>query len=35
VRYTLREALAICKALVDVHLTHPLPTFLGPYEGIE
>lgn len=34
-RYTLREALATTKALVDVHLTRPLPTFLGPYEGIE
>ena len=35
VRYTVREALAICKALVDLHITHPLPTFLGPYEGIQ
>lgn len=35
VRYTVREALAICKALVDLHITHPLPTFLGPYEGIK
>ncbi|PDW05076.1 SanA/YdcF family protein [Candidatus Viridilinea mediisalina] len=35
VRYTLREALATVKALVDVHLTRPRPTFLGPYEGIE
>lgn len=35
VRYTVREALAICKALLEVHVTHPLPTFLGPYEGIE
>lgn len=34
-RYTLREALATAKALVDVHLTRPLPTFLGSYEGIE
>jgi vancomycin permeability regulator SanA len=35
VRYTVREALAIGKALVDLHITHPLPTFLGPYEGIQ
>lgn len=34
-RYTLREILATFKALWDVHITHPLPTFLGPYEGIE
>lgn len=34
VRYTLREVLAICKALVDVHITRPLPTFLGAFEGI-
>ncbi len=35
VRYTMREALAIVKALVDLHVTHPLPTFLGRYEGID
>lgn len=34
-RYTVREALATAKALLDVHLTRPLPTFLGPYEGVE
>jgi vancomycin permeability regulator SanA len=33
--YTAREVLATLKALVDVHLTRPLPTFLGPFEGIE
>lgn len=33
-RYTAREALATTKALLDVHLTRPLPTFLGPFEGI-
>lgn len=33
-RYSAREALASAKALVDVHLTRPLPTFLGPFEGI-
>ena len=35
VQYTAREALATAKALVDVHVTRPLPTFLGPFEGIE
>jgi vancomycin permeability regulator SanA len=34
-RYTAREALATAKALVDLHLTHPPPTFLGPFEGIQ
>lgn len=34
-RYTVREALATTKALVELHLTRPLPTFLGPYEGME
>jgi vancomycin permeability regulator SanA len=33
-RYTAREVLATLNALVQVHLTHPLPTFLGPFEGI-
>jgi len=33
-RYTAREMLATLNALVQVHLTHPLPTFLGPFEGI-
>ncbi len=33
--YTLREALAILKALWDVHMARPLPTFLGPFEGID
>lgn len=32
--YTLREFLATLKALWQLHITHPLPTFLGPYEGI-
>jgi vancomycin permeability regulator SanA len=31
--YTAREVPAILKALWDVHIAHPLPTFLGPYEG--
>lgn len=30
VQYTLRESLATLKALWEVHVTHPLPTFLGP-----
>ncbi|NCC35710.1 MAG: hypothetical protein EOM24_27415 [Chloroflexia bacterium] len=34
-QYTVREALATVKALLDVHVTRPGPTFLGPYEGIE
>jgi vancomycin permeability regulator SanA len=34
VPYMVREALASIKALWEVHLTRPLPTFLGPYEGI-
>lgn len=34
-RYSAREALATAKALADVHLTRPLPTFLGPFEGLE
>ncbi len=34
-RYTAREALATLNALVEVHLTRPLPTFLGPFEGLE
>ncbi len=31
--YTTREALAILKALWELHITRPLPTVLGPYEG--
>ncbi len=31
--YTTREGLAILKALWELHITRPLPTFLGPYEG--
>ena len=33
-RYTIRESLAILYSLLEVHITHPLPTFLGPYEGL-
>lgn len=34
VRYTLRESLATLKAIWELHVTRPLPTFLGPFEGI-
>ncbi|NJM07952.1 DUF218 domain-containing protein [Candidatus Gracilibacteria bacterium] len=34
-RYSLREAVATVVALWQVHITRPLPTFLGPFEGIE
>jgi vancomycin permeability regulator SanA len=34
-RLTAREVLATVKALWDVHLRQPLPTFLGKYEGME
>lgn len=33
-RYAAREALATLKALWDVHVTRPPPTFLGTFEGI-
>jgi vancomycin permeability regulator SanA len=32
--YSARESLAILKALWQIHITRPLPTFLGPFEGI-
>lgn len=34
-RHVVRETLATTKALLDLHLWHPLPTFLGDYEGME
>lgn len=34
IRYSIREFLATLKALWQVHITQPLPTFLGPFEGI-
>ena len=34
-RYSLRETLATLKALWDVHVLRPFPTFLGPFEGIK
>lgn len=33
-RYAAREALATLNALLQVHVTHPRPTFLGAYEGM-
>jgi vancomycin permeability regulator SanA len=33
-RHQWREWLATLNALVQVHITHPRPTFLGPFEGI-
>ena len=33
--YFARELLAVLKALWEVHVTRPKPTFLGPFEGIE
>jgi vancomycin permeability regulator SanA len=34
IRYTIREVLATLNAMWEVHVTRPLPTFLGPFEGI-
>lgn len=34
VRYSLREMLATLKALWEVHVTKPLPTYLGPREYV-
>lgn len=33
-KYSIREVLATLKALSELYLTHPLPRFLGPFEGI-
>lgn len=33
--YTVREFLATFKALWEIHITRPLPTYLGRYEGID
>lgn len=32
--YSLREAFATVKALWQLHITHPKPTFLGKFEGV-
>lgn len=34
-RYTLREFISTIKALWQVHITRPQPTYLGPFEGIK
>ncbi|MGE5776738.1 MAG: vancomycin high temperature exclusion protein, partial [Chloroflexota bacterium] len=34
-RHVAREILATGKALWDIHLRKPLPTFLGKYEGVD
>lgn len=34
-RYTLREKLSVLKAIWEVHVTRPQPTFLGKFEGIK
>lgn len=34
-RHRVREILATAKALWDIHLSRPLPTFLGKFEGLE
>ncbi|OLP16565.1 hypothetical protein BST81_20420 [Leptolyngbya sp. 'hensonii'] len=33
--YAIREIMATVKALWQVHVTRPKPTFLGPFEGIK
>ncbi|MEG4445567.1 ElyC/SanA/YdcF family protein [Microcoleus sp. AT9_B5] len=35
IRYSFREFLAVIKALWEVRVTRPEPTFLGPFEGIK
>lgn len=32
--YTQREILAVIKAIVELHVIRPKPTFLGPFEGM-
>jgi vancomycin permeability regulator SanA len=34
-RYTLREMISVLKAFWEVNITQPLPTVLGPFEGIK
>lgn len=34
VSYSLREWLASAKAVAQIHITRPAPTFLGPFEGL-
>jgi vancomycin permeability regulator SanA len=33
--YIVRESLAMIKALIELHITRPAPTFLGPFEDID
>jgi vancomycin permeability regulator SanA len=33
-RYAMREAIATLNALLEVHLIHPRPRFIGPFEGM-
>lgn len=35
IRYTFREYISTIKALWQVHITRPKPTYLGPFEGIK
>jgi vancomycin permeability regulator SanA len=35
VSYYIRESLANLKALVELYITRPAPTFLGPFEGLD
>jgi vancomycin permeability regulator SanA len=35
IRYSFREFLAVIKALWEVRVTRPRPTFVGPFEGIK
>lgn len=35
IRYSFREFLAVLKAVWEVRVTRPKPTFLGPFEGIK
>lgn len=32
--YTQREVLAVIKAILELHIIRPKPTFLGPFEGM-
>ncbi len=32
--YTQREILAVVKAVLEIHILRPKPTFLGPFEGM-
>jgi vancomycin permeability regulator SanA len=32
--YTQREVLAVIKAILELHILRPKPTFLGPFEGM-